>query len=183
MGFFDLFRKKPALDTSYLVIDLTESGLDINGTEITLPTDIKALTYLLGSPRKAKLKDCDTFYVWDKLGLYSYSSKARGLFCIGVRMCRGMMAIYTPDSDFSGIFTINGKNWAEAMKSGETEYISLEPDFPLYFDDKHFTEIEELSGDIPVSKHIEVGAHSIVSEFSETGDESSALMNIEVQLK
>ena len=79
MGFFDLFRRKPHIDTQRLVVNLTENGLDVNGVHIILPCNIDALKHIFGHAREtvhpAMFGREKTYnYTWDKLGIYCYSS-------------------------------------------------------------------------------------------------------------
>ncbi len=176
MGFFDLFRKKPALDTSRLVINLTEDGLDVNGTRIILPCNIGALKYLFGSPRKT-VHDSTTLtgeknytYTWDKIGLYCYSRGGSVVRCIAARMNGEPDLDYSPSSLFEGFYTINGESWFDVMKNGETEWI------------------EDIDFRIPVFKRVLIGKYSAVSEFTNedlsdgTANNPEDLKNIEVEI-
>jgi len=174
MGFFDLFRK-PSLDTSRLVINLTEDGFDVNGTHIALPCNIGALKYLFGNARKTVHHNHFTGqenvnYTWDKLGLYCYSHSDGIVYCISVRMNGEPVLSYSPASLFNGFYTINGENWFDVMKNGETEWL------------------EDEGIRIPIFKRIKLGNYSIISEFTneDTSDGTARnpedLADIEVQI-
>ncbi len=175
MGFFDFFKKKPALDTSRLVINLTEDGFDINGTNIALPCNIGNLTYLLGKARKTAhppvFTDEEHFnYTWDKLGIYCYSKGGEIVHNISVRMNGEANLSYSPSKLFNGFYTINGENWFDVMKNGETEWL----------EDEGFR--------VPVFKRVRLGSYSVVSEFTaEDLSDGNAntpedLMNIEFEI-
>ena len=175
MGFLDLFRKKPALDTSRLVINLTENGLDINETHIALPCNIDALRYLFGHARETVHpaifdREKNYNYTWDKIGLYCYSKGGTIVHNISVRVNGEQDLSYSPSSLFEGIYTINGENWFEVMKNGETEWL------------------EDEGIRIPVFMRTQVGKYSVVSEFTneDTSDGNAEnyedLKNIEVEI-
>lgn len=175
MGFFDFFRKKPALDTSRLVINLTEDGLDVNGTHIALPCNIDALKYLFGSARQTVHQtsfspEKNYNYTWDKLGLYCYSKGGTIVHNISVRMNGEPSLSYSPSSLFGGIYTINGENWFDVIKNGETEWL----------EDEGFK--------IPIFKRVNIGGYSVVSEFTNedlsdgTANIPDDLKNIEVEI-
>lgn len=176
MGFFDLFKKKPALDTSHLVINLSKNGFDVNGTHITLPCNINALKYLFGHARETAIQPSDFIpeknyiYTWDKIGLYCYSKGGTIVHNISVRVNGEPDLPYSPSSLFDGIYTINGKNWFDVMKNGETEWL----------EDEGFR--------IPVFKRITLGRYSTVSEFTNedlsdgNAESFEDLKNIEVEI-
>ena len=168
MGLFDLFRK-PALNTSRLVINLTEDGFDVNGTHIALPCNIDALKYLFGRARETVhqlnfTNEINYNYTWDKIGLYCYSKGGTIVHALSVRMNGEPDLSYSPRSLFGGFFTINGENWFEVMKNGETEWL----------EDEGFK--------IPVFKRINMGRYSVVSEFTNE-DISDGSVNIPDDLK
>lgn len=174
MGFFDLFKKKPALNTSRLVINLTENGLDVNGTRIALPCNIDALNYLFGSSRKTVHPQVFTNeknynYTWDKIGIYCYSKGGTIVHNISVRINGEPNLSYSPSSLFNGIYTINGENWFDVMKNGETEWL------------------EDEGIKIPIFKRVELGNYAAISEFTNedlsdgTAKTPEDLMNIEVE--
>ena len=171
MGFFDLFKKKPALDTSRLVINLTENGLDVNGTNIVLPCNIDTLKYLFGSARKTVHPEKNYNYTWDRLGIYCYSRGGTIVRNISVRMNGDPDLSYSPSSPFGGIYTINGKNWFDVMKNGETEWL------------------EDEGIKIPIFKRARFGNYSVISEFTDEDLSDGIakipddLKNIEVDIK
>ncbi len=175
MGFFDLFRKKPALDTDRLVINLTENGLDVNGTHIALPCNIDALRHLFGHARQTVhpavfTPEKNYNYTWDKIGLYCYSKGGIIVHNISARVNGTPDLSYSPSSLFQGIYTINGENWFEVMKNGETEWL----------------EDEDIR--IPVFKRVTLGRYSAVSEFTNedlsdgNAENYEDLKNIEVEI-
>ncbi len=175
MGFFDLFRKKPTLDTSRLVINITENGIDINEAHIALPCGIDSLKYLFGSARQTVHSPTFTpeknyNYTWDKIGLYCYSKGGSIVHNISVRMNGEADLSYSPSSLFGGIVTINGENWFDVMKNAETEWL----------EDEGFR--------VPVFKRTSLGKYSVISEFTneDTSDgnaeSSSDLKNIEIEI-
>lgn len=176
MGFFDFFKKKPALDTSRLVINITENGLDVNGTSIALPCNIDALKYLFGSARKTVHSpvfgdEKNYNYTWDRLGLYCYSHGGVIVHNISVRINGNPDLSYSPASLFGGICTINGENWFDVMKNGETEWL------------------EDEGLRVPVFKRVRLGSYSVISEFTNedlsdgTAEKYVDLKNIEVDVK
>lgn len=176
MGFFDLFRKKPAIDAERLVIDLTENGLDVNGIHIALPCDIDALKHIFGGARQTVhpadfTPEKNYNYTWDRLGIYCYSRGGIIVHNISVRMNGDADLSYSPSSLFKGIYTINGENWFNVMKNGETEWL----------EDEGFR--------VPVFKRTVLGKYSVISEFTNedlsdgTAENSVDLKNIEVDVK
>ena len=175
MGFFDLFRKKPALDTDRLVINITENGVDANGTHIALPCNIDSLKYLFGHARQTVhpahfTPEKNYNYTWDKIGLYCYSKGGSIVHNISVRMNGEPDLPCSPSSLFSGLCTINGENWFDVMKNAETEWL----------EDEGFR--------VPVFKRVRLGNYSVISEFTaEDLSDGNAntpedLMNIEVEI-
>ena len=174
MGFFDLFGKKPALDTDRLVINITEDGIDVNGTHIALPCNIDSLKYLFGHARQtvhpARFTPEKNYnYTWDKIGLYCYSKGGSIVHNISVRMNGEPDLSYSPSSLFSGLCTINGENWFDVMKNAETEWL----------EDEGFR--------VPVFKRTTIGKYSLISEFTneDISDGTAAipedLKNIEIE--
>lgn len=175
MGFFDLFRKKPALDTDRLVINITENGVDVNGTHIALPCNIDSLKYLFGHARKTVhslsfTPEENYNYTWDKIGLYCYSKGGSIVHNISVRMNGEPDLSYSPSSLFSGLCTINGENWFDVMKNAETEWL----------EDEGFR--------VPVFKRTTIGKYSLISEFTNedisdgTAGIPEDLKNIEIEI-
>lgn len=175
MSFFDLFRKKPALDTSRLVINLTENELDVNGKKIKLPCNIDTLKYLFGTPRKTVHppvfdNEKNYNYTWDKIGIYCYSKGGTIVHNISVRINGEPNLSYSPSSLFEGFYTINGENWFDVMKNAETEWL----------EDEGFK--------VPVFKRAVLGSYSVISEFTNedisdgTANCPEDLMNIEVEI-
>lgn len=175
MGFFDLFRRKPHIDTERLVVNLTENGLDVNGVRIILPCNIDALKHIFGHAREtvhpAMFGREKTYnYTWDKLGIYCYSSGGSVVHNISVRMNGEADLSYSPASLFQGIYTINGENWFDVMKNGETQWL------------------EDEGIRVPIFKQTTLGKYSVISEFTNedtsdgTTESSSDLKNIEVEI-
>lgn len=176
MGFFGLFRKKPALDTSRLVINVTENGIDINGTHITLPCDINLLKHLLGEARKTEhrsyIPEKPKFYnyTWDKIGLYchSYDDKLADYIC--ARTSGEIDCAFLPEETFSGIFTINSINWFDVMKKGQIYWFS------------------EQGEGIPRCRYVRLGRYLTLSRYADEDSDGKVnsyedLCSIEVEIK
>ena len=172
MGFLDLFRKKPALDTRNLIINVTENGIDINGEHITLPCDIDLLKRLLGEARQTEQRSYRTDhraynpknpnpkiynYTWDKIGLYcrSFDDKLADYVC--ARTSGEIDYAFLPEETFSGIFTINGINWFDVMKKSQIYWFA------------------EQGEGIPRCRYVRLGQYLILSHY--TDEDSDGKVN------
>lgn len=175
MGFFGLFRKKPALDTDRLVINITENGLDVNGMHITLPCDIDLLKHLLGEarqtehrtyiPEKPKMYN----YTWDKIGLYCHSYDDKLADCVCARTSGEIDCAFLPEETFSGIFTINGINWFDVMKKGIIYWFA------------------EQGEGIPRFRYVHLGKYRVLSRYTDEDSDGEVnscedLKNIEIEI-
>ncbi len=185
MGFFGLFRKKPALDTSRLVINVTENGIDINEAHITLPCDINLLKHLLGEARKTEHRSYKTDhraynpenpnpkifnYTWDKIGLYCHSYDDKLADCICARTSGEIDCDFLPEETFSGIFTINSINWFDIMKKSEIYWFS------------------EQGEGIPRLRYVRLGRYLTLSRYADEDSDGGVnsyedLCSIEVEIK
>lgn len=118
-------------------IDIRDDAVVINGTEINAALNLEELKAILGEPRVQKT-DPDKNYreymekrrgkdffensrtlVWDDAGLYSHTVDGKTLASLGFVFDNSRKtAVHTPKSNFTGTLTINGVDWAAALKSG-----------------------------------------------------------------
>lgn len=186
MGFADHFKnlfgvKKTPHQTAIITsIDITGSGLYINGTSVDMPTHISALEKLLGKPRAEKYKTKEETveylesvhgkgmivnranYAWDDLGLYCYTNNGTVLSAFGIRLSKqGDEYKHYPKAEFKGTVTIEGKPWFAVMNSAE---------------------------DKEVFRRLELGCYSIIADYTDPFDEPDSRTEksytcIEVNLK
>ena len=184
MGFFSrLFGKKKSAvlsNSKAITIDIREDGLEINGRKLDVPTHIKALSDILGKPRKVPCKtsaeDKEVYaklhpgeilvqrinYTWDELGLMCYTNNGSVVNCFGIEFNppEGYNSASTPKKMFGGTVFISGKPWLGVMMAGK---------------------------DLEVFRKIVLGNYSVVAEYTDfeqddsTRDESS-FTGIEIQL-
>ena len=136
MGFFgNIFggKKKPAAGIKN--INLTENGVEINGTLVDIPTHLSALENLLGKPRAIVFEtDAETRefleksegagmikrrvnYAWDELGLLVYTHNGSVVNCFSIQL-KQSTSRNAPRGVFGGEATINGEDWFSVIKSG-----------------------------------------------------------------
>lgn len=188
MGFFGelfgkLFGKKSdtrSVSSKGITIDIREDGLVINGKKLDVPTHIKALSDILGKPRKIPCKtseeDREVYaklhpgeilvqrvnYAWDELGMMCYTNNGSVVNCFGIEFNppESYNSASTPKKMFGGTVLINGRPWLGVMMAGK---------------------------DLEVFRKIVLGNYSVVAEYTDfeqddsTRDESS-FTGIEIQL-
>ncbi|MBQ9947391.1 MAG: hypothetical protein IJO91_03295 [Oscillospiraceae bacterium] len=178
--FKNLFRKKQPVQTAVIsTIDITESGLVINGQLVDMPIHITVLKEIFGEPRSIGFKtdkESREFleglhgngmvtkrvnYTWDDLGIYCYTNNGTVVNSIGIRLSKqGDTYKYTPDKTYKGTVTIGGRPWFERINEGE---------------------------DMEFFRRCELGPYSIVSEYADPFDEGerteSSYVDIELSLK
>ena len=184
MGFFSkLFGKKKSAvlgNSKTITIDIREDGVMINGKKMDIPIHIRALSDILGKPRKTAFKtskeDKEVYakmhpgeilvqrinYTWDELGLMCYTNNGSVVNCFGIEFNppEGYNAASHPKSMFGGTVLINGKPWLGEVMAGK---------------------------DLEVFRKIIVGNYSLVAEYTDfeqddsTRDESG-FTGIEIQL-
>ncbi len=124
-----------------ITIDISENGLLLNGTAITLPCDISALSAVLGEPDKTSFSkiESDLFdeealeelnsrtaeracYTWNELGIHCHTDDGVTVNTVSLRM-RNSTIVKHPDYYaalmFSGVLTINGKPWVKQLEAGD----------------------------------------------------------------
>ncbi len=137
MGFWDkLFggHKQPAVEIKN--INLTELGVEINGTLVDIPTHLSALAKLLGKPRAIGFETDDEIreflektegegmvtkrvnYAWDELGLLAYTHNGSVVNCFSIQL-KPSISKNAPRGVFGGVAAINGEDWFSVMKSGK----------------------------------------------------------------
>lgn len=186
MGFADFFKrlsggnKTPHQTATINNINITGSGLFINGVPVDMPTHISALEKLLGKPRavefKTKEEDREFLeqvhgkgmivkrvnYAWDDLGLYCYTNNGTVLSAFGIRLSKqGDEYKHYPKGTFNGTLTIDGKPWFGVINSAE---------------------------DREVFRRLELDCYSIIGEYTDPFDEPNSrteksYSNIEINLK
>lgn len=123
-------------------IDISENGLILNGTAVTLPCDISVISDILGEPVRTTFGkiESDLFdeealeqlnsetadracYTWNELGIHCHSDDGVTVNTVSLRMRDSKLMkhpAYFASAMFSGAFTINGKPWLEQLKSADT---------------------------------------------------------------
>ena len=187
MGFFGnlfgkLFGKKSnagPVSSKGITIDIREEGLVINGRKMDIPIHIKALSDVLGKPRKTAFKtseeDKEVYakmhpgeilvqrinYTWDELGLMCYTNNGSVANCFGICMNPTEYKVEShPKSLFGGTVFINGKPWLGVMMAGK---------------------------DLEVFRKIVLGNYSVVAEYTDfeqddSTRDGSSFTGIEIQL-
>ncbi len=124
-----------------ITINITENGLLLNGTSITLPCDISELSAVLGEPCKTSfssiendLFDEETLeelneqaansacYTWNELGIHCHTDDGATVNTISLRMRNSTIAKhldYYSAMMFSGTLMINGKPWVKQLETGD----------------------------------------------------------------
>ena len=136
MGFWDKIfggKKQPAPDIKS--INLTENGVEINGTLVDIPTHLSVLAKLLGKPRAIGFETDDEIrefleksegegmvtkrvnYAWDNLGLLAYTLNGSVVNCFSIQLKPSTLK-NAPRGVFGGEATINGEDWFSVIKSG-----------------------------------------------------------------
>ncbi|MBQ4166471.1 MAG: hypothetical protein IJD85_09130 [Oscillospiraceae bacterium] len=178
--FKNLFRKKTPVQTAVIsTIDITESGLVINGEPVDVPIHISGLKGIFGEPRvigfKTEKEDREFLeqlhgngmvtkrvnYTWDDLGIYCYTHNGAVVNSIGIRLSKqGDTYKYTPEKTYKGTVTIEGRPWFEAINKGE---------------------------DMEFFRRCELGPYSIVSEYADPFDDGERTekdyVDLEINLK
>ncbi|MBQ8171926.1 MAG: hypothetical protein IJZ95_08065 [Oscillospiraceae bacterium] len=133
MGLFDTFKKQPIISAESLNINITDNGMQINGTFIQLPCSVELLAAILGKPREVAYQPSKSQinpmlpelsakrinYSWDALGVYCYTRSDSMVNCIGVQHKVSIKTNLTPENPFCGTLTVNGITWHEAARKGE----------------------------------------------------------------
>lgn len=111
----------PVYANNELNIDLSSAGINVNGKMITLPAKMSDFAFL-GKARK-KETELGVNYAWDEAGLYCYTRERGKVICFAVYMRKGHLDIdIFPKAVYSGVVTINGRNWEEEIvKGNQTE--------------------------------------------------------------
>lgn len=136
MGFWDKIfggNKQPTVEIK--TINLSENGIEINGTLVDIPTHLSVLAKLLGKPRTIGFetdKEIREFleksegegmvtkrvnYAWDNLGLLAYTHNGSVVNCFSIQL-KPSTSKNAPRGVFVGVATINGEDWFSVMKSG-----------------------------------------------------------------
>ncbi len=121
MRFLDCFRKKSLIESSKLVIDITDTDLKINDVTFKVPLPLASFRKALGKPdRVFRFKGGQNGYTWDNFGIYCCTNQNQTVFFFSVRTARDNTEDmeYIPKNLFSGTLTFSGKNWEEFMYQG-----------------------------------------------------------------
>lgn len=140
-------------------INITESGLEIDGRQVDILSHISELEEIFGKARATGFKtDSDSRefleelhgkgmvtkrvnYTWDELGIYCYTDNGTVASSIGIRLSKDSDVYkYTPKKVFTGTVTIEGRPWFQVISNGE---------------------------DMEFFRKYEMGALSIVSEYAD----------------
>lgn len=153
MGIFDkLFGKKQAQPPAEIrSINITESGLEIDGNPMNLPTHISVAEKLFGKPRKIVYemdKNTQDYlesirgkgmvtkrvnYAWDDIGVYCYTDNGAVLSAFGIRLSKqGDEYKHYPRSPFGGTVTINGKPWFGIINTAEDREVFRRHEMDCY---------------------------------------------------
>lgn len=136
---FGLFAKKTAAPFAgeQCVVDISKDGLMINGTMLDVLVHLEAAEKLLGSSRGKKYRttaenrefleeSCGSGmvsnrvnYTWDDLGIYCYTMNGKVISSFGFMFNNAMELKHSPKKMFSGVLTINGEPWQQAISRGE----------------------------------------------------------------
>lgn len=157
-----LFKKPaPVKAGEPISIDITGSGIVINGSRLSLPFDIDRISSILGAPRavhyETKPEDKAFFdksyganavtdrtnYFWDSIGIKCYTLDSRTVNTFSVELNKGNLDYpNTTETLFKGSVTINGKPWLPQVKAGE---------------------------DLDVIQQLKLGGCTITAEFTDEG--------------
>ena len=130
MGFFDIFRKKPAINPAELKIDITKQAAVINGRTVNFPCNVDAFADILGKARRFEGKAGNINFVWDELGMYCYATDKLKIYAVAVRTAPSAVAAgFDPEKMFRGMLTICGAPWEEVVSGGEDIEIARVRDF------------------------------------------------------
>ncbi len=128
-----------------LMLDVSENGLLLNGTSITLPCDVAELSAILGKPDKTSFGEVkrDMFYedideealaelneqtaqracyTWNELGMHCHTDDGVTVNTLSLRMNDSTLMKhpdYYATTMFGGTFTINGKPWLKQLEKGD----------------------------------------------------------------
>ena len=128
-----------------LTLDVSENGLLLNGSAITLPCDISELTAVLGKADKTSFGEVkrDMFdedideealaqlnaqtaqracYTWNALGMHCHTDDGVTVNTLSLRMNDSTLMKhpdYYAKTMFSGTFTINGRPWLKQFEKGD----------------------------------------------------------------
>lgn len=138
MGFLDFIKGRSRKSITISNIDISDSGLTIDGVHVDMPIHISTIAKLLGKPRAVAYKtsaESREFlegmrgkgmvtkrvnYAWDDLGLYCYTENGAVLSTFGIRLSQqGDSYKHSPRKPFCGTVTINGRPWFEVLNTAE----------------------------------------------------------------
>ena len=135
---FGLFKRKPAAPFTgeQCAVDISKDGMVINGTKLDVLVHLEAAEKLLGTPRGKKyhtsaetkeflensygegmVTNCVN-YTWDDLGIYCYTRNGKVISSSGFMFRNTLELKHSPKKMFSGVLTINGQPWQEAIMQG-----------------------------------------------------------------
>lgn len=116
-----------------MTVNITSSGIEINGILLELPFPVEKLTELIGEQSRITSLPYNHIFTWDELGIYAHTLEGEAFHTFNIQFFKERQFQFAPLANFSGTVLLNGedlksKNIKEEQTGSYDIYNIISPD-------------------------------------------------------